>query len=80
MAKNSKVETQVFPGLRLSVTSEQLATCRAKHIGALEANIKGSSAPADGAILTIINTLAALDTVIPMDDPAGRGLDAEVSE
>lgn len=62
--------------MNLPVTSAELEACKAKHREVLVHKIREcgrSEPPSDGAIMTIMNTLAMLEQVIPVDDPAGRG-------
>lgn len=65
--------------MNLPVTAKQLAACRAKVTEALVHSIREcgrSYPPADGGILRLAQTLDILDRVIPLDDPAGRGIGA----
>jgi hypothetical protein len=67
----------------LPITAQQLADCRAKHVEALVHTIREcgrSFPPSDGGILRLAQTLDLLDSIITMDDPAGRGETPETSE
>jgi hypothetical protein len=63
--------------MNVNVTTGQLKACIDAHYEALVHQIRDcgrSAPPADGAILTIVNTIDVLETIIPSDDPAGRGV------